>query len=145
MSNVPDTWKGLWPREFETLFDGFGFPLLRRAEADLTRNGFNPRCEVSEDKQAYHVKFDLPGVPKDQIKIDLHENRLTVSGERRSEKKDDSKHQHFSEVFYGSFSRSMSFPSGVDTERTSATFENGTLNIVVPKVNAARSRQIDIK
>ncbi len=145
MSQLPEIWKTSFAKEFDRFFDQFWSPAGRRTEADLTKYGFNPSCEVNEDKAAYHLKFDLPGVPKDQIKIDLQENRLTVSGERKTEEKREEKTQHFSEVFYGSFSRSLTFPSPVDAERVSATYENGILNIHVPKSEASRTRQITVR
>ncbi len=145
MSNLPDMWRSNFAKEFDRLFDQFGLATGRRFESDLTKYGFNPSCEVNEDKEAYNLRFDLPGVPKDQIKIDLHENRLTVSGERRAEKSDDSKTQHFSEVFYGAFSRSFTFPGSVDSERVNASYDHGILSIVVPKSEGSRTRQISIK
>jgi HSP20 family protein len=68
------------------------------------------------------MRFDLPGVSKDQIKIDLHENTLTVSGERKTERKegDAESKKHVSEVYYGSFMRSFTFPQTVDPERVEA-------------------------
>ena len=145
MSHLPEMWRSTWAKDLDRLFDPSGWASLRRADPDLTKYGFNPSCEVNEDKAGYQLRFDLPGVPKDQIKIDLHENQLTVSGERKAEKKEESKRQHFSEVFYGSFSRSITFPTTVDAERVSATYENGILNITVPKSEASRTRQITVK
>jgi HSP20 family protein len=145
MSNLPEMLRNPWVRDLDRFFDQVAWPSLRRGDADFAKQGFNPSCEVSEDKTGYHLKFDLPGIPKDQIKIDLHENQLTVSGERRSEKKEENKRQHFSEVFYGSFSRSLTFPSSVDAEKVSASYENGILNIMVPKSEASRTKQITIK
>ncbi len=146
VANLPDLWRTNLAREFDQFFDRFnGLPAGRRYDADISAYGFNPSCEVEEDKLAYHLKFDLPGVPKDQIKIDLHENRLTGSGERKSEKKEDGKKQHFTEVFYGAFSRSMTFPTPIDAEKVAAKFENGVLNINVPKSDASLARQVTIK
>jgi len=145
MSHLPELWRANWSRDLDRFFDQVGGSALRRSEADLTRYGFNPQCEVTEDKLNYHLKVDLPGIPKDQIKIDLHENQMTISGERKSEKIEDSKKQHFSEVFYGSFSRSISFPTTVDAEKVSASYENGILSIVVPKSESTRARQIVVK
>jgi len=117
------------------------------ARTDMSKYGFNPSCEVKEDKMAFHLKVDLPGVPKDAIKIDLHDNRLTITGERSEEKKTEEKDSktYFSEMFYGSFSRSMTFPVAVDTERTEARYENGVLTMTIPKKAAQGARQISIK
>lgn len=106
---------------------------------------FSPLCEVSEDKGAYFFKFDLPGLTKDQVKIEIHDNQLTVTGERREETKEASKRYHFSEVSYGSFVRSFTLPSNISAERVEARFESGVLSISVAKSEAATPRQINIK
>jgi HSP20 family protein len=119
------------------------------ARADVAKYNFNPSCEVKEDKAAYMLKVDLPGVPKDAIKVDLHDNRLTITGERTEEKKTDEKEKdtktHFSEMFYGSFTRTMTFPVPVDAERTEARFEHGVLTMTIPKKVAQNAREISIK
>lgn len=117
------------------------------ARTDLAKYNFNPNCEVKEDKSAYMLKVDIPGVPKEAIKIDLNENRLTLRGERTEEKKTDDKDSqtHFSEMFYGSFTRTMTFPVPVDAEKTEARYENGVLTMTIPKKTAQNIRQISIK
>lgn len=114
---------------------------------EVAKYNFNPSCEVKEEKASYVLKVDLPGVPKEAIKIDLHDNRLTITGERREEKKADEKDSttHFSEMFYGSFTRSMTFPVDVDAERAEAQFNNGVLTLTVPKKASQSARQIAIK
>lgn len=121
------------------------WPVANRGE--LAKYGFNPSCEVKEDKSAFYLKVDLPGVPKDGIKIDLHDNRLTLSGERSEEKKADEKdtRTHYSEVFYGSFTRTMTFPVAVDAEKTEARYENGVLTMTIPKKGTVGARQIAVK
>jgi len=106
---------------------------------------FNPSCEVSESKSGYLVRFDLPGLAKEQLKIDLHDGTLTVSGERKEEKKEEDRRRHLAEVSYGAFSRSFSFPVQVDAERVEAKYENGVLSVTVPKSEATRARQISVK
>jgi len=146
MSHYPDFWRSSLTRPLDRFFEDLTLPLQKRAEGtESSKYGFHPQCEVSEDKENYLMKFDLPGIPKDQIKIELHENRLTVSGERKEERKDENKKQHFSEVFYGSFTRSFTFPSPVDAERVSAEYDNGILNIHIPKTESNKARQINIK
>lgn len=151
MSNPLDFWRGslLTPfrdaqfqRAVDRIMDDWAGP---RMKGELQNYSFNPTCEVSETKANYLLKFDLPGVNKDQIKIDMHENQLTVSGERREEKKEEDKKRHLSEVFYGSFMRSFTFPTTVDPERIEAKYDNGVLSISVPKSEATRARQITIR
>lgn len=116
------------------------FPVGASADAK-----WNPSCEVTETASHYKMKFDIPGVQKDQIKIDLHDNCLTVSGERRDEKKEDKDRHHFSEMFYGNFLRSFTFPTKVDPEKVEAKYENGVLNIQIPKNTPTTARQIYVK
>ncbi len=126
------------------LEDIYGPSSLRQ---NLSRNLLSPSVEVQENKNSYQLKFDLPGVSKDQIKIDIHENTLTVSGERREEKKEEDKEKktHFSEVSYGSFSRNFTFPERIDAEKSEAKFENGVLNLSIPKSEQSSKRQIFVK
>lgn len=128
MPNALDIWK-----QMDRMFD------------TNTRNAFVPACEVTEDKNAYLVKFDVPGMSKDQIKIDLHENQLTVSGERKEERKEDSKRYHFTEVSYGSFLRTFSLPPNIDAEKVEAKLDNGVLTVSVAKAEASKARTVSIK
>lgn len=116
------------------------------AKTDIDKYNFNPSCEVREDNKAYVLKVDLPGVPKENIKIDLNENRLTLRGDRKEEKKTDEKETqtHFSEMFYGSFTRTMTFPAPIDAEKTEAHYENGVLTLKLPKKATQNIRQITI-
>lgn len=146
MSNLPDFFRGTAFRDMEKLFDDWNqWPVsLQKKMADLSQ-GFSPSCEVTENKEQYLLKFDLPGLTKDQIKVELHDNRLTVSGERKSEKKEETAKRHFSEVSYGSFLRTFTFPTPVDAERVEAKYDNGVLNLSIAKSDLAKIRQINIK
>lgn len=147
MSQI-ELWKKNWdpfsPRSLGRFFDDFYTPALAN-KAD--RVAVSPNVEVHESKNKYSMKFDLPGLTKDQIKIDLHDNVLTVSGERRDEKSEEDKERktYLSEVSYGSFMRSFTFPEGIDAETSAAKFENGVLTLDIPKKETAAKRQITIK
>ncbi len=104
---------------------------------------FYPSCEVSETPAAYQFKIDLPGMNKEGIKVEVHQNLLRVSGERKFEKSDAS--HHFSEVSYGTFFRSFELPETVDAERVEAKFENGVLSLVLNKNTPAKAKQVTIK
>ena len=114
------------------------------AEAQRT---FMLWCDVIENKTSYLLKFDIPGLNKEQIKVDLHDGVLTVSGERREERKEEDKdhRRHVTEVSYGSFLRTITVPQAVESERVEARYENGVLNVTVPKSDVSRARQISIK
>lgn len=133
-------------KPFDRFLEDFTEQYAGRNKSSLSNKAeFQPRCEVTEDKNNYLLRFDLPGVSKDEIKIDLHENRISVSGERKEITRKDEENQHFSEIFYGSFNRSFTFPTQIDGEKILAEYENGILNIQIPKSEATRARQITIK
>ena len=146
MSNLM-SYRGYSPlREFsrmqsamDHLFDDYYAPASRSSSLA----SYAPKCEVTEDKSNYYVKFDLPGMPKDQIKIDLQDGQLTVSGERKEEKRDEKK--KYTEMSYGSFLRSFTLPTPVDSEKVQASYDNGVLSITVAKAENSKARQITIK
>lgn len=152
MSNL-DFWRNNWSPLKESMALSRALDKMleewpsTRTTADMSRYNFSPSCQVTEDKNAYYLKVDLPGVTKEDIKIDLHDNRLSISGERKEERSTEDKENktHFSEMFYGSFSRSMTFPMPVDAEKTEAKYEAGVLSLVITKKTTPNSRQINVK
>ncbi|MGZ3723004.1 MAG: Hsp20/alpha crystallin family protein [Bdellovibrionales bacterium] len=106
---------------------------------------FSPSCELTEDKANYIVKFDMPGVKKEDINIEVDGRELSVSAERRSEKRSDEKKRHYTEISYGSYQRSFTLPSSIDEKRVGAKFDNGVLTLTVPKTESAHAKQIAIQ
>ena len=143
MSNYPDFWKGsFFPttfKEMDRFFDEWG----NRRDGSLP--SLRPKCEVSEDKNQYFFKIDLPGIPKDQIKIEFHDQVLTISGERRQEKRQDAEREHLSEFSYGSFMRSFSIPGPVRSESIQANYNHGVLEIQVPKSEVTKAKSIPVR
>ncbi len=154
MSFLPDFFRGApnsnpfrelsrMQREMERMFDHYD----RSGRTDLgTPAGtWAPVCEVAETEHAYEIKAELPGVRKEDVKIDLEENRISFSAEKREEKKDEKR--HFSEVTYGTYSRTFTLPKAVDTERSTASFDQGVLKILVTKTKpaGAKTRSLSIK
>ena len=132
-------------QEMDTLFDDFWSSpgsVSRRGAA--TNAGWCPTCDVAENKDHYLVTLDVPGVPKDQIKIEMHDNVLTVSGERKSEARENTEGGRYIERHYGSFFRSFSLPIGVDSTKVEADYKDGVLKLYVPKAETAKARQIKI-
>ena len=119
------------------------FPEAMR-RSDVKAFHFSPSCEVSENESQYVLKFDIPGVSKDQVKIELIENELTVSAERKEEKKKETKNTLVSEIHYGSYVRSFNLPCAVDEKKVDASYQNGVLTITVPKTESAKAKQIAI-
>lgn len=147
MSNL-DLWKrsvSPWA-ELDGLFDGFFNTSAPTAWSGNMKRAMNAKVEISETPEAFLLKFDVPGLKKEDIKIDLNNNRLTVSGERKEERRDEGNHKvHYSELSYGSFTRSYTFPTVVDAEKVEAAYDGGMLKITVAKAGTAKAKQISIK
>ena len=106
---------------------------------------FVPAVDVCENANEIVVKADLPGLTKEDISIAVQGGILTISGERRSETKDHDEHWTYCERTRGTFSRSLQLPEAVDTERVKASFKDGVLEVLVPKSEKAKPRQIKVE
>lgn len=107
---------------------------------------FQPSCDINETKDHYLVSFDMPGVKKEDIKIELQGNQLVISGERHREvnqKHGEATLRH--ERVYGKFERSFTLPTTVATEKIEAHYEDGVLNVALPKAETAKGRSIQIQ
>jgi HSP20 family protein len=112
------------------------------------RNGtarFVPAVDVSEEKDAFLVRAELPGLKPEDVKIDLDKNVLTLSGERKLEKKDEKDGWRRVERQYGSFARSFVLPETVQNEGIEATMADGILTVKIPKQPKSQPRKIEIK
>ncbi len=108
---------------------------------------YSPQCELTETDKQYELKFDLPGMKKEDIDIELNNNRLTVSGERqehREEKEDRDGLVRVAELSYGQFSRSFLLPEKVEEESVQARYRDGVLSIKISKAQPTHSRHINI-
>lgn len=119
------------PTSFSNLIDRF-------FNDSLTRSGgssysFVPKVDVLENETAYEINVAVPGLSKEDFKIDLNDNFLTISGERKFTKEKKETNLHVVETQYGNFSRSFSLPENVDASKINATYNNGILEITVPK------------
>lgn len=110
-----------------------------------TTNVPYPPIEVVEDAEAFIAKADLPGFAKDDIKITLQDNILTIHGQRKTEKEHKDKNVIRSERYYGEFLRTITLPSAVDTSKIRAEQKNGVLTLTLPKKETAKARTVDIK
>src|SRR5574344_2529980 len=95
---------------------------------------FVPTVNTREGEFAYHVDVDLPGVKKEDIKVDLNKGVLTISGERKT--KDEVKQEDYYkiETYFGKFSRSFTLPDNADIENIEAKSDNGVLEVIIPKL-----------
>lgn len=107
---------------------------------------FVPTVNIREGEFAYHVDVDLPGVKKEDIKVDLNKGVLTISGERKTKEEVKQEDYYKIETYFGKFSRSFTLPDNVDIENIEAKSDNGVLEIVIPKLKDDVSKKsIEIK
>jgi HSP20 family protein len=134
--------------EMDRLFDDFGFGRTGFGPSSLARIGqgaWSPQVEMFEREGKLVVRADLPGMTRDDVKVDLDDDRITIQGERRSEHEENREGYYRSERSYGSFHRTIPLPEGANGENARATFRNGVLEIEmeVPKRRSARRIEIE--
>jgi HSP20 family protein len=129
--------------EVDRLFDGFfGRMPARRERAEFA---WMPPIDFEEDKDAYVVKTELPGMKKEDVKISLSGDRLHIAGERSREKEEEGKTFHRVERAYGRFERVLTLPGEVDGARVKATYKDGILAITLPKSEKVKPKEIGIE
>jgi HSP20 family protein len=106
--------------------------------------GWFPAIDVAEDKDNLVVKAELPGLKKEDIEIFLHEGFLTLSGERKEEVKNHDAEVYRCERWTGRFHRTISLPFGVVADKIKATYNEGVLQVTLPKAEEAKPKQIPI-
>lgn len=106
---------------------------------------WSPLVDISEDDKGYIVKAELPEMKKEEIKINVLDDVLSISGERKYEKEEKGKKYHRVERAYGSFMRSFTLPEDADGSKVSAEYKDGVLNVRLPKSEKARPKSIEVK
>lgn len=119
------------PTSFSNLIDRFFNDSVARSGG--SSYAFVPKVDIIENEKAYEISVAVPGISKDDFKVDLNDNLLTVSGERKFSKEKKENNLHVLETQYGNFSRSFSLPEDVDASKIDAKYNNGILEITVPK------------
>ncbi len=123
----------------------FAAPFVPAFRESLTRTEWSPAVDIAETPEAYSIHAELPGVKKEDVKVSIDEGVLTVSGERRQEQEEKNKKWHRVERSYGRFERSFTLPSAVNADKVTATYKDGTLNVLVPKTGTTPAKSTDIK
>ena len=129
--------------EIDRMFDEFFGTLPERVTTGL-ENVWTPSVDISETDNDIIVTAELPGVKKDDVKISLQDNVLTIRGEKKQEKEEKNENYHRVERAYGVFQRSFTLPTTVDPKKIKATFKDGVLKIKLPKTEEARMKEIPI-
>ena len=107
-------------------------------------DSWQPACDIAEENEHFLLSIDMPGIPKENISIEVEGNKLVVTGERKSESRDQKKGFTYSERKYGTFQRTFTLPRGLEAERIEAKFKDGVLELTLPKTEPAKAKQIKI-
>jgi len=104
-----------------------------------------PLVDISEDDKEYLIKAELPEVKKEDVKLAIQNDVLTISGERKYEKEEKGKKYHRVERAYGSFMRSFTLPEDADGSKVAAEYKDGVLKVHLPKAEKAKPKSIEVK
>lgn len=131
------------PASFSNIVDRFFNDNFFSGEVS---SNFTPTVDVVETDEQFEIRFSIPGIDKDHIKIDLDKGKLTVSGERKMEEKTENRNYRSVETKFGTFSRSFYLPENINEDKIEADQKNGVLNVVIPKEELKSTvKQIAIK
>jgi HSP20 family protein len=125
-------------RDLDSFFDRFGFD---RPMTFSTELAWTPDLEVLEKGNEFIVKADVPGMKREDIKVELTENELTISGERKMEKEEKEKGFYRTERSYGSFFRTITLPEGVKTKEAKAVVKDGVLEVKMPMAKIEETKR----
>lgn len=120
---------------------------LSRAFGDegIARGAWNPSVDIYENKDQIVLEAELPGMNREDFDLSIENNVITLRGERRFEKKEESDNYHRVERSYGSFTRSFTLPQTVTAEGATAEYRNGVLRVTLPKREEIKARRIEVK
>lgn len=124
-----------------------GRPAIRTeaGKEAMTVAEWSPLVDIVEDDKAYLIKAEIPEMKKEDVKISVQENVLSISGERKYEKEEKGEKYHRVERAYGSFLRSFILPEDADGTKVSAEYKDGVLNVHLPKSEKAKPKAIEVK
>ena len=131
------------PEPFAAEFNRLFNTLLDSPQAGYGQR-WNPAMDLVESEGHFVLKADLPGLTQDDVSIEISDNTLTLSGERKAEHESREKGWYRLERSSGRFSRSLSLPEGVDADGVTAEFDNGVLEVRIPKPEERKPRRVEI-
>jgi HSP20 family protein len=127
--------------ELDRLFES---PWTELARTSQLLSGWTPALDVHEDKDNFVVQAELPGMKREEIDVSLHDGALSISGERKTEKKYEEAEVYRTERFFGKFQRTVTLPTPVAADKVKAQYKDGVLTITLPKTEEAKPKQIDV-
>ena len=133
-------------RTRDSVFDDLFNELYSLPTSFLSKSGMDlsPRIDISETDSEYKIEAELPGINQKEIDVKIDNNILTIKGKKEDIKEEKEKNYHLRERYYGAFQRSISLPNNIEPEKIKASFENGVLNISVPKNDKRTPKKIEI-
>ncbi len=127
--------------EMDRMFEDFGFPSMERFTRSWGMERFSPRVDIFERDGKLVVRADMPGMTKDDVKVEVTDNAVVIDGERKYEHEENEEGIYRSERSYGRFHREIPLPEGVNTENVTANFKNGVLEVTLDASQAAKNRK----
>ena len=106
---------------------------------------WSPSVDISETKDDFVVKAELPGLEAKDVNVSISGNVLTIKGEKKAEEEEKDEHYHRVERYSGSFQRVFQLPIGVKADKVEANFDKGVLKVTLPKVEEAKKKEIEVK
>ena len=128
-------------RMFDRVFEGYGFPALERFSPWPASETFSPHVDIFERDGKLVISADLPGLTKDDVKVDITEDAILIEGERKYEHEQREEGVYRSERGYGQFRRQIPLPEGVKSETAKANFKNGVLEVTMEAPQIAKNRR----
>src|ERR1700760_1610708 len=128
-----------------SIFNDFASSTAELQNESLSAGNFIPPVDIYEDANRLVLKLEVPGIPQEDVQINLENQTLTFKGERKFVSDEKEENFHRIERRYGSFVRSFSLPSSIDTESARASYEHGVLSVTLSKKEAAKPKQLKIE
>jgi len=127
--------------DFDRLFNSF----INIPEEETSLSTFSPSVDIEEKEKEFRIIAELPGLSKEEITINIKDNLLSISGEKKQEKKTEDENYHRTERIFGSFQRTFRLPEYADQDNIAAEYKNGILNVSIPKLEESISKNVEIK
>jgi HSP20 family protein len=145
VARVKNSWRPLsdFHREMDELLDNFWVSPAIKTQTDSSSQ-WRPACDVEEAEEHFLVTMELAGIPKEEVKLEVVDNQLLISGERQQKIRNKENGQWYTERSYGKFQRTFALPTGINTDQIEANYQDGILRIIVPKAEVAKPKQIKI-
>lgn len=131
----------------DTFKNIFNSPLFTNWENMNPASNYIPKVRITEDRDNFFIKVELPGMTKEDVKMAIEDNVLSINGVKKQEKKTEETNLITNEIFYGEFSRSFNLSNDIKIDSIEAEFKDGVLHITLPKVEEAKPvvKEINIK